>query len=144
MKISLALATLALGGTALALPAAELEARQNSGSYTISGLGARKKQITAAGADSFDLAVAMLESERMQADYAYGDNKQQDSANFGIFKQNWGMLRECCSRFRGQPQSNWNNALFSSMFALFKFAPNLLPQILTHEIALTSMPMSNA
>ncbi|KAH8783072.1 hypothetical protein F5883DRAFT_135385 [Diaporthe sp. PMI_573] len=109
MKFSLALAALALGGTALALPAAELEARQNSGSYTISGLGARKKQITAAGADSFDLAVAMLESERMQADYAYGDNKQQDSANFGIFKQNWGMLRECCSRFRGQPQSNWNN-----------------------------------
>lgn len=109
MKFSAALATLALGGTALALPAAELEARQNSGSYTISGLGARKKQITAAGADSFDLAIAMLESERMTADYAYGDNKQQDSANFGIFKQNWGLLRECCSRFRGQPQSNWNN-----------------------------------
>lgn len=109
MKFSFALATLALGGTALALPAAELEARQNSGSYTIAGLGSRKKQITAAGADSFDLAIAMLESERMQADYAYGDNKQQDSANFGIFKQNWGLLRECCSRFKGQPQSNWNN-----------------------------------
>ena len=41
--------------------------------------------------------------------YAYGDNKQNDAANFGIFKQNWGMLRVCCSRFRGQPQSNWNN-----------------------------------
>lgn len=118
MKFSFALATLALGGTALALPAAELEARQNSGSYTISGLGARKQQITAAGADSFDLAIAMLESERMQADYAYGDNKQQDSANFGIFKQNWGLLRECCSRFKGQPQSNWNNgAVLKYVFA---------------------------
>lgn len=51
----------------------------------------------------------MLESEHMTADYAYGDNKQQDSASFGIFKQNWGLLRECCSRFKGQPQSNWNN-----------------------------------
>lgn len=109
MKFCLSLVTLALGGTTLALPAAELEARQNSGSYTIAGLGARKQQITAAGANSFDLAIAMLETEHMTADYAYGDNKQQDSANFGIFKQNWGLLRECCSRFKGQPQSNWNN-----------------------------------
>ncbi|KAG6364618.1 hypothetical protein INS49_006221 [Diaporthe citri] len=109
MKFSFSLVALALGGTALALPTAELEARQNSGSYTIAGLGARKKQITAAGANTFDLAIAMLESEHMTADYAYGDNKQQDSANFGIFKQNWGLLRECCPRFKGQPQSNWNN-----------------------------------
>lgn len=34
-----------------------------------------------------------------------------DSANFGIFKQNWGMMRVCGSRygFAGQSEANWNN-----------------------------------
>lgn len=131
---------------ALALPAAELEARQNSGSYTIAGLGARKKQITAAGANSFDLAIAMLESERMVADYAYGDNKQQDSANFGIFKQNLGLLRECCSPFKGQPQSNWNNGavLKYACAVLLSIRPLILLKVLTSDIAPTSTPMFSA
>ncbi|KAL6704193.1 hypothetical protein ACN47E_008450 [Coniothyrium glycines] len=114
MKLStFATFLLASGASAAAIPepvsSNDLVARQQTGSYTISGLGNRKRQITAAGADSFNMAIAMLESERMTADYAYGDNKQTDAANFGIFKQNWGLLRECCSKFKGQPQSNWNN-----------------------------------
>lgn len=32
-----------------------------TGSYTISGLGARKKQLIACGANELDLAIAMLE-----------------------------------------------------------------------------------
>ena len=104
---------LAASASAAALPKPEsgskLQARQETGSYTISGLGQRKRQVTAAGANSFNLAIAMLETERMDTNYAYGDNKQNDAANFGIFKQNWGMLRVCCSRFKGQPESSWNN-----------------------------------
>jgi hypothetical protein len=40
-----------------------------------------------------------------------GDNKRDDAANFGVFKQNWGMLRVCASRagFAGQSTSQWNN-----------------------------------
>ena len=55
--------------------------------------------------------------DNMQTNYAYGDNKQNDSANFGIFKQNWIMLRSACSKFKGQTQSQWNNgAALKSVF----------------------------
>jgi hypothetical protein len=115
-----------------------LQARQQTGSYTISGLGQRKRQVTAAGANSFNLAIAMLETERMDTNYAYGDNKQNDSANFGIFKQNWGLLRECCGRFKGQSQSQWNNG------AVLKYAKHYdhVTHLLTsRSIAPTSMLM---
>ncbi len=79
------------------------------GSYDVSGLGSRKQQVLGAGADVLDLAVAMLETEDMTTNYAYGDNKTNDSANFGIFKQNWLMLRSACSQFSGQSTSQWNN-----------------------------------
>lgn len=114
MKFStIATAFLANSASVAAIPepvsSKSLQARQQTGSYVISGLGQRKRQVTAAGANSFNLAIAMLETERMDANYAYGDNKQNDSSNFGIFKQNWGMLRVCCNRFKGQPEANWNN-----------------------------------
>ncbi|KAH8597457.1 hypothetical protein B0O99DRAFT_650849 [Bisporella sp. PMI_857] len=83
--------------------------RASSGSYTVSGLGSRKQAVLSAGGNSLDLAIAMLETENMSTNYAYGDNKVNDAANFGIFKQNWGMLRVCASAFRGQSQSQWNN-----------------------------------
>ena len=79
------------------------------GSYTVSGLGSRKQQVTGAGGNSLDLAVAMLETENMGTNYPYGDNKSGDSANFGIFKQNWLMLRSACSRFSGQSSGQYNN-----------------------------------
>jgi hypothetical protein len=79
------------------------------GSYNVGGLGSRKQQVRNAGGNSLDLATAMLETDNMGTNYAYGDNKRDDAANFGIFKQNWGMLRVSCSRFRGQTQAQWNN-----------------------------------
>ncbi|MFI5915709.1 carbohydrate-binding domain-containing protein [Dactylosporangium sp. NPDC051541] len=89
------------------------------GSYSVSGLGSRKQQVLNAGADTLDLAIAMLETENMGTGYAYGDNKTGDAANFGIFKQNWLMLRQACSRFQGQSTSSWNNgsALNSNLSA---------------------------
>ncbi|KFY79750.1 hypothetical protein V499_01291 [Pseudogymnoascus sp. VKM F-103] len=79
------------------------------GQYTVSGLGSRKTQIKNAGGSSRDLAIAMMETEKMDTNYAYGDNKSGDAANFGIFKQNWGMLRASCSQFKGQSSSQYNN-----------------------------------
>jgi hypothetical protein len=95
------------GGTSGATSACP--AGDTCGSYTISGLGARKQQVRGAGANSLDLAVAMLETDTMQANYAYGDGKTGDAANFGIFKQNWLMLRSACSQFAGQSASQYNN-----------------------------------
>jgi len=52
----------------------------------------------------------MLETDTMEASsYPYGDSKTGDSANFGIFKQNWYMLRTSCSQFEGQSSSDYNN-----------------------------------
>jgi len=82
---------------------------RSSGSYTVSGLGTRKKAVTAAGGTTLDLAIAMLETDNMQTTYTYGDGKTSDSANFGIFKQNWGMMRVCGSLFKGQTAAQYNN-----------------------------------
>lgn len=70
MKISaIASALFIAAASAAAIPEAAsskaLEARQQTGSYTIAGLGARKKQVTAAGASFLNMAVAMLETEKM-------------------------------------------------------------------------------
>lgn len=55
----------------------------------------------------------------MSTDYVYGDGKTEDAANFGIFKQNWGMLIECSSQFQGQATADWNNG------AVLKYARSL-------------------
>ncbi len=78
------------------------------GSYTISGLGARKQQVLHAGANTLDLAVAMLETNTIQANYTYGDGKTGDSANFGIFKQNWYMLRTSVPQYESYGSGSWN------------------------------------
>lgn len=110
---------LGLASAAVAIPTAttnegptEADAvakRASSGSYTVSGLGTRKKAVTAAGGTTLDMAIAMLETSTMTADYTYGDGKSGDSANFGIMKQNWGMLRVCANQFKGQSTSQYNN-----------------------------------
>lgn len=92
------------GGSTSACPSG-----MTCGSYSVSGLGNRKNAVRSAGGNSLDLAVAMLETDTMTADYAYGDNKSGDAANFGIFKQNWLMLRSACSSFSGQGESQYNN-----------------------------------
>ncbi|KAI0401943.1 hypothetical protein F4802DRAFT_600472 [Xylaria palmicola] len=101
---------LLLASAVYANPASGIDRREDRGQYTVSGLGARKQAILKAGGNTLDLAIAMLETETMTTDYVYGDNKQNDAANFGLFKQNWGMLRVCGNRagFAGQSQANWN------------------------------------
>ncbi|OQN95233.1 hypothetical protein B0A48_18727 [Cryoendolithus antarcticus] len=119
-------ATLFLGLIATTALAARLEVQERAagdrGSYTVSGLGTRKKAVTSASGNTLDMAVAMLETDNMKTTYAYGDNKSGDSANFGIFKQNWGLLRVCSSKFKGQSASQYNNgaALNSDLAADIK------------------------
>ncbi len=60
---------------------------------TFPGLGARKRVLTSAGGNLLDMAVAMLETDKMLPDYTFGDDKQEDAACFGIFKQNWHYIR---------------------------------------------------
>jgi len=54
-----------------------------------------------------DLAVAMLETRTLRANYPLGDvypggqQKTGDAANFGIFKQNWLMIRSAWRPFAG-------------------------------------------
>ena len=77
-------------------------------SYTVPGLGQRKAELLSAGATHMDLAVAMLESDHMQPT-PNADNKIEDSANFGVFNQNWFMLRHFSSQFTGQTTADWKN-----------------------------------
>lgn len=87
----------------------QAQSTPETGHYTVPGLGARKQAILSNGGNVLDVAVAMLETKMMQADYKYGDGKTGDAANFGIFKQNWFMLRTSCSQFRGQVTSQYND-----------------------------------
>ena len=70
------------------------------------GLGARKQEILKKGGTVLDLAVVMLENRDMRADYPLGDiypdkrPKTEDAANFGIFRQNWLMIRSSWGPYR--------------------------------------------
>ncbi|CAG8899228.1 unnamed protein product [Penicillium egyptiacum] len=101
------LASLSVLG-ALASP---LDKRADRGSENVPGIGSRKQAILNAGGNTLDIAIAMLETKTLTTDYVYGDTKTEDAANFGLFKQNWGMLRVCATRYglAGQPRSSWNN-----------------------------------
>ena len=79
------------------------------GSYKVPGLGTRKQAISQSGGSVLDMAIAMLETDTMQADfYPYGDNKTEDSANFGIFKQNWYMIRSAVPQYQSFTASDYN------------------------------------
>ncbi|CRG89091.1 hypothetical protein PISL3812_06126 [Talaromyces islandicus] len=82
----------------------QLAARDDGdrGQQIVPGLGERKKAVLGAGGNTRDLAIAMLETDTMTTDYTYGDGKTGDSTNFGIFKQNWFMLRTSASEFLGE------------------------------------------
>lgn len=88
MKPQTFLLGLASAASVMAAPFA-VEARANDrGSYEVSGLGSRKQEILNAGGSTLDIAIAMLESDTMQADYAYG--------NF-IRKQHQATCSDCTS-----------------------------------------------
>lgn len=87
--------------------------KEKHGQYRVQGLGgmiliARKQAILSSGGNALDMAVAMLETETMQANYKYGDGKTGDSANFGIFKQNWFMIRTSSNKYASLTAKDYN------------------------------------
>ncbi|KAE8151660.1 hypothetical protein BDV25DRAFT_152422 [Aspergillus avenaceus] len=102
LSLNLLLLPMALG--------AAIGVRDDRGSYEVKGLGERKQAILKAGGNTLDMAIAMLESDKMDAStYTYGDGKTGDATNFGIFKQNWMMLRTSSSEFMGQTAEQVKN-----------------------------------
>ncbi len=77
------------------------------GCYLVSGLGANKQAYKNAGANRSFLASAMMETERMDTNYAYGDNKSGDAFNAGAAKQNWGMMRQCRPAWRSYGSNDY-------------------------------------
>lgn len=67
--------------------------------YVQPGIHTQKQAILLAGGNSFDVAIAMEETSDLTVDYAYGDKKTNDSTNFGLFKQNWYMIRTSISQY---------------------------------------------
>ncbi|KAE8157115.1 hypothetical protein BDV40DRAFT_309023 [Aspergillus tamarii] len=108
--IAVTLALLQTGFSSALPEGASVAARDDKrGSEQIAGLGSRKQQVTGAGGTTMDLAIAMLETKNMGTDYTYGDGKTGDATNFGIFKQNWYMLRHSASEFLGQSVGDVKN-----------------------------------
>ena len=93
--------TLTAAGVLAATLVAEPAAAEDRGCYTASGISAQKNALAGEGGTDLDLAVAMLETSDLRADYTYGDGKTGDSANFGIFKQNWFMIRTSVPQYAG-------------------------------------------
>jgi hypothetical protein len=58
---------------------------------------ATKVGIKSSAGGTLALAIAMLETSDLLCNYPFGDNKVGDAANFGIYKMNWGMIKQCPS-----------------------------------------------
>ena len=55
-----------------------------------------------------DIAIAMLENScAFTAAFPIGNGKQGDSAEIGVYRNNWGMLREHCDHFQGASPDQW-------------------------------------
>ncbi|KAL2821841.1 hypothetical protein BDW59DRAFT_164023 [Aspergillus cavernicola] len=113
MQLLSILGALALAPVVLSSPATGfnriLARADDRGNETVANLGARKQEVVAAGGNTRDLAIAMLETKTMTTDYTYGDGKTGDSTNFGVFKQNWYILRNSASEFLGQTVADVDN-----------------------------------
>ncbi|KAL8708516.1 MAG: hypothetical protein Q9220_006568, partial [cf. Caloplaca sp. 1 TL-2023] len=76
-----------------------------------------KQDLKNKGANAQDLAIAIMESSCAMSGTAYpfgdktpdGKPKTGDSANFGLFKNNWGNIRKYCSEFKGRTQEQWKD-----------------------------------
>ncbi|KAL9024188.1 MAG: hypothetical protein Q9196_006698 [Gyalolechia fulgens] len=55
-----------------------------------------------------DIAIAMLENGcAFTAAFAAGNNKVNDAAELGVYRNNWHMLRTYCDQFQGAAPGDW-------------------------------------
>ncbi|KAL8912812.1 MAG: hypothetical protein Q9171_002270 [Xanthocarpia ochracea] len=75
-----------------------------------SGTAAAKQNLVNAGAQPIDIGIAMLENGcAFKAGYSAGNNKQNDNAELGVYRNNWHMLRTHCDHFKGASEGEWYN-----------------------------------
>ncbi|KAL8897188.1 MAG: hypothetical protein Q9207_007337 [Kuettlingeria erythrocarpa] len=73
-----------------------------------SGTAAAKKALLNAGAQTVDIAIAMLENGcAFHAAFSAGNNKKDDSAELGVYRNNWHMIRTHCDGFKGAGPGEW-------------------------------------
>ncbi|KAL3471181.1 hypothetical protein BJX99DRAFT_238056 [Aspergillus californicus] len=113
MQLLSILCAMALAPVVISSPAPDFNGiiarADDRGTQTVAGLGTRKQELIDAGGNTRDLAIAMLETDTMTTDYTYGDGKTGDATNFGVFKQNWYILRNSASEFLGQTVEDVDN-----------------------------------
>ncbi|KAI4230760.1 MAG: hypothetical protein LQ349_006058 [Xanthoria aureola] len=69
---------------------------------------AAKRALIDFGAKPVDIAIAMLENGcAFHAQFTAGNNKEADSAELGVYRNNWHMIREYCDDFKGAEPSEW-------------------------------------
>ncbi|KAL8849397.1 MAG: hypothetical protein Q9221_005635 [Calogaya cf. arnoldii] len=57
-----------------------------------------------------DLAIAMLENAcDFEAKYAIGNKKIGDSAEIGVYRNNWHMIRDYCDDFKDASSDEWES-----------------------------------
>ncbi|KAL8887129.1 MAG: hypothetical protein Q9205_005915 [Flavoplaca limonia] len=75
-----------------------------------SGTAGAKQILLDAGAEPMDIAIAMLENGcAFKAAFTIGNNKVDDSAEIGVYRNNWHMLRDHCDHFAGAGPSEWKS-----------------------------------
>ncbi|KAL8937886.1 MAG: hypothetical protein Q9216_004192 [Gyalolechia sp. 2 TL-2023] len=69
---------------------------------------AAKQALTNAGAMSTDIAIAMLENGcEFTAAFSIGNNKVEDAAELGVYRNNWHMIRTYCDHFKNTTAGDW-------------------------------------
>jgi hypothetical protein len=85
---------------------AAVPVKHSTGSYTVSGLGSRKKAITSAGETDLDLAIATILTTHTRCEFSPQSPYWVCTHNaytyifIGHFKQNWYMLRSATNRYK--------------------------------------------
>ncbi|KAL8815127.1 MAG: hypothetical protein Q9223_005705 [Gallowayella weberi] len=69
---------------------------------------AAKQTLISFGAETVDIAIAMLENGcAFTATFGIGNHKVGDSAEIGVYRNNWHMLRTYCDHFAGAGEGDW-------------------------------------
>ncbi|KAL8712554.1 MAG: hypothetical protein Q9225_006915, partial [Loekoesia sp. 1 TL-2023] len=63
----------------------------------------RKQALVASGAQQVENGCYFV------ANYGLGNGKQGDSAELGVYRNNWHMLRTYCDHFLGAAEADWSN-----------------------------------
>ncbi|KAL8650362.1 MAG: hypothetical protein Q9210_003867 [Variospora velana] len=73
-----------------------------------SGTSSAKQRLLSFSAQPIDMAIAMLENGcAFTAAYPAGNNKLDDAAELGVYRNNWHMIRTYCEPFKGASAGEW-------------------------------------